>query len=423
MSNFLAIATVTATLSQLLRDAVQRDVPGADVTTLSPHAPDEATPTAKVNVFLYQVTPHGAWRNADVPTRTAEGRLVQRPQAALALHYLLTFHGNETQLEPQRLLGSVVRTLHARPQLSRRTMQQVIAQAPFSTFLAASNLAEAVEAVKFSPVVLSLEEMTKLWSVFCQTPYKLSVAYEGTVVLLDSDETPAPTLPVQTRQIAVVPLALPVITQVTALAGPDHPIVLGDTLVLHGQRLQGALTHVLLSGQEVTPTEVSATEIRLPLTTPPLATNALQAGVQSVQVVQQLPLGTPPTPHRGVESNVAAFVLHPTLGSVTASAVQGTGTAPRSADITLQVTPALGSGQRVTLLLYEQASPTPAAYRFVAAPRATPTATLTVPVQGVRAATYLVRVQVDGAESPLSVDTNPASPTFQHYSAPRVTIL
>lgn len=422
MSNFLAIATVTATLSQLLRDAVQRDVPGADVTMLSPHTPNDATPTVRVNLFLYQVTPHGAWRNADVPTRSAEGRLLQRPQAALALHYLLTFYGNEAQLEPQRLLGSVVRTLHARPQLSRQKIQQVIAQAPFNTFLATSNLADAVEVVKFAPTVLSLEEMTKLWAVFSQTPYSLSVAYEGSVVLIDSDETPAPTLPVQQRQVYVAPLAQPVIMQVKALAGPDYPLVVGETLVLHGQRLQGALTRVLLSGQEVTPAQVSDTQLRLPLTVPPLAANALQAGVQSVQVVHQLPLGMPPTPHRGVESNVAAFVLHPTLSSVTASAVHGTGTAPRSADITLQVAPALGSAQRVSLSLYEQASPTPAAYRFVAAPRATATTTLTVPVQGVRTATYLVRVQVDGAESPLSVDTNPASPTFQQYIGPRVTI-
>jgi hypothetical protein len=35
---------------------------------------------------------------------------------------------------------------------------------------------------------------------------------------------------------------------------------------------------------------------------------------------------------------------------------------------------------------------------------------------------FLLRVQVDGAESPLEVDTNPASPTFNQYTGPKVTI-
>ena len=72
-------------------------------------------PTTGVNVFLYQVTPNAAWRNADLPTRRANGDLIQRPQAALDLHYLLTFYGDESLLQPQRVLGSVVRTLHCGP--------------------------------------------------------------------------------------------------------------------------------------------------------------------------------------------------------------------------------------------------------------------------------------------------------------------
>ena len=39
MSNFLAIATVTATLSRLLQAAVGADVPGATVTTIRPDDP------------------------------------------------------------------------------------------------------------------------------------------------------------------------------------------------------------------------------------------------------------------------------------------------------------------------------------------------------------------------------------------------
>ena len=35
---------------------------------------------------------------------------------------------------------------------------------------------------------------------------------------------------------------------------------------------------------------------------------------------------------------------------------------------------------------------------------------------------FLLRLRVDGAESPLDVDTDPASPTFNQYTGPEVTI-
>jgi len=81
MSNHLAIATVTATLSRTLAAAVGTDVSAANVTTLRP---DDA-PERGVNVYLYQVTPDAAWRNADLPTRRDDGRLAQRPRVALDL--------------------------------------------------------------------------------------------------------------------------------------------------------------------------------------------------------------------------------------------------------------------------------------------------------------------------------------------------
>ena len=109
MSNHLAIATVTATLSQIIGTAVSAVVPGADVTTLRPDAPQDNNRHTRVNLFLYQVTPNSAWRNADLPSRRPDGTLSQRPQAALDLYYLITFYGDENQLEPQRLLGSVFR--------------------------------------------------------------------------------------------------------------------------------------------------------------------------------------------------------------------------------------------------------------------------------------------------------------------------
>ncbi len=202
MSNYLAIATVTAAISRTLQAAVGADVPGAVVTTVRPDGPGSGVPDTGVNIFLYQVTPNAHWRNNDLPTRRPDGTLVQRPQVALDLHYLLSFYGNEVNLEPQRLLGSTIRTLHAKPVLTRQDIQNTVNAIGF---LSDSNLAEEVELVKFVPLSLNLEELSKLWSVFFQTTYVLSVAYQASVVLISADQRPTVAQPVREPVIQVQP--------------------------------------------------------------------------------------------------------------------------------------------------------------------------------------------------------------------------
>ena len=106
--------------------------------------------------------------------------------------------------------------------------------------------------------------------------------------------------------------------------------------------------------------------------------------------------------------------------------MQGTGGAPRSASVSLTVRPAVGSQQRVALLLNELTAGapdrTPAAFSFLLPPREADATSLTVPVSGLRPGTYLVRLQVDGAESVPEVDEDPASPTFELVIGPRVVI-
>lgn len=194
MSNFLAVATVTFTLSQLIQCTITNDVSCAGVTMARP---DNGTglPATGVNIFLYQVMPNATWRNEDLPSRRAGGELVQRPRTAIDLHYLFSFYGDETQLEPQRLLGSVIRTLHSQPVLTRKKVYEAVTCGPAS--LNTSNLYDDIETVKFTPLPLSLEELSKLWSCFFQTKYVLSVAYIGSPVLIESDEAPQTALPVR----------------------------------------------------------------------------------------------------------------------------------------------------------------------------------------------------------------------------------
>ena len=217
------------------------------------------------NLYLYQVTPNVAWRNADLPTRNSDGQLVQRPRAAFDLHYLLTFYGNEAQLEPQRLVGSVVRILHAQPLLTRQMIRSTITAATFD-YLADSDLADEIEMVKFTPLPLSLEELSKLWSVFFQTPYTLSLAYEGMVIFIEAAQLTRQALPVRERNVYVRAFRQPVIERVESQAGEGQPVVAGSTLVIGGKRLRGDVTRVRVGGIEVTPAPrpISETEIACP---------------------------------------------------------------------------------------------------------------------------------------------------------------
>jgi hypothetical protein len=215
--NFLAVAAVTASLSHLLQSAVGVDVPGATVTTVRPDGATAAAHPPVVNLFLYAVAPNPALRNGDAPTRRIDGTLLQKPTAALDLHYLLTFYGDEAQLQPQQLLGSAVRTLHARPVLTRDMIQAAITDPTFVANVGRSDLASQVERVKVTPVDLSLEGLSKLWSVFFQTPYALSAAYNASAVLIESeDQPPAPHAAVRQPAITVAPLTRPTISGVDA---------------------------------------------------------------------------------------------------------------------------------------------------------------------------------------------------------------
>jgi Pvc16 N-terminal domain len=305
MSNSLAVATVTTALAAIVRSAAQTIVPGADVLTERPDANPPAQP--RVRLFLYQVTPNGSLRNHDLPTRSAEGNLVTRPVAALDLHYLLAFYGNENELEPQRMLGAVARDLHSKPALMRQMINDAVAS---QAFLNGSNLADAVEQVKFTPLSLTLDELSKIWSVFFQTPYALSVAYQATAVLIDSEESAPASQPVLTRgqddrgaDVLLGPF--PILESIhigeggnedERLRQPSYPAVrLGAIMTLRGRNLGGdkvslSFAHPRLSTLKVidvpdanrTATQMTVA-IQLNAATPP----EWVAGIYSLTVVIQ----------------------------------------------------------------------------------------------------------------------------------------
>jgi len=427
MSNSLSVATVTACLRNLLQNAFDSNpedkVQNATVTTITPS--ETRPPGPGANIFLFQVTPNAAFRNTDLPTRSSASDLVGRPRAALDLHYILTFYGDENQLEPQRLLGIAVRTLHVQPVLSPALIEQTIASfsvPPLSfAFLTAANLADAIELVRVTPSAMSADDLARLWSVFAfQTRFSLSLVYQLSVVLIDAAATVAAALPVQIANVFVDVFAPMVIDTVLADPDPTAPIFAGSAVAVRGRGF-GVAPHVLVDGVEVTPLgSVSPTVITLTLPA------TLPAGTHGLQVTLTRDMGTPAVPHVGQQSNLLPFVVRPQVTSVTAENVTTTtvdGQTRLAGDLVVGASPNIGRQQRVAVLLNQflPSAGDPAgsfAFTVDSRPDTDPpdAPTVTVPFTGLPPGTYLVRLQVDGAGSVLGRDAS------GRFTTPQVTL-
>ncbi|MBM4288192.1 MAG: DUF4255 domain-containing protein [Deltaproteobacteria bacterium] len=414
MSNYLAIATTTAGLVKIIDASIKRHVAGSEAVPLKPSVPVGTLPNPGVTVFLYQVMPNAAYRNTDLPTRSADGDVLRRPRVALDLHYLLSFHGEESNLIPQRLLGSTVSALHSQPLLSRALIHQIIqdrlALDP-TDFLATSDLEYEVELVKFTPLSLSLEELSKLWSVFFQTAYSLSMAYLATVVLIESDLVTRPPLPVLSRHLLVLPFRQPLIEAVEPqMVNP------GARITIKGQNLKSDNLRLVFNGtQPATPVDIKDREITVDVPAD------LRSGVNTVKIVHDVFFGTP-EPHRGFESNAGVFIVRPviTTNAIVQASTVVNGTTYQTGYMTVNFTAPVARRQRVVLLLNEYNPPTTVqarSYSFAAPvgngitdPAIPETSVINIPFQNVVNGTYLVRVRVDEAESELQVD--PATGIF-----------
>jgi hypothetical protein len=449
MSNHLAIATVTATLQRVLQQAVQLSVDGARVTTIRPEGTN-GVPETGVNLFLYHIKRNAAWNNADTPGRQRRAEIVKRNQIAIDLYYVLSFYGNEAELEPQRLLGTTLQTLEDQNILTPNLIRDTVSD-PSCSYLLHSDLAEQIEMLCTEFVPISTDELSKIWSVFLQTPYVLSIIYKVMVVLIEGEEPGRRALPVRDRRLGFLPFGQqPAIERVTAATGPYTPILRQSILRIQGTMLAAPQVRVRLCGTEIIPSQVSDTEILVSLSA--LDATHLRAGVQGLQVIHPgtyavrstgQPMRSEPYAEstvgsssatglitnqldsiifRGSESNVAPFVLRPTIQAIQVHDLQGQDDDLRSAEIWVRSDVMVRPGQRTLLLLNERTVNNPAAYFFVRQHILEDAHDLKFKIQAIKPGEYLARLQIDGAESLLQVDMNPNNPTFEQYTQPTLQI-
>jgi Pvc16 N-terminal domain len=400
MSNYLAIATVTKALAQILDTAVKSAVASSGAVT---QRPPSGSKTACVDVFLYQVTPNAAMRNCDLPTRNAQGQVISRPTSALDLHYLFSFYGDDSKFEPQRMLGAAVSSLLAEPGLTRDRILAV-SKDDNGDNMNESNLANALEQVKFTEQPLTLDELSRIWSIFYQVPYVLSVAYKATVVTIESEEPVLDTLPVLQRgpNDSGVETQLGPFPQLVSwhvgegdddtarLRLPSYPSArLGTVLTLNGQNLGGDSVVVRLVNEHLQsnvpdlpvtliPNRPGAMKVSIPNAT--ADASKWVAGIYSVSVV---------ITNGGVarSTNSLPLPFAPQISAIAVGARDGDG----NVVVTVTPAPAVSLDQAALLSLPDS--------DIAASPRALDTDPLQFTVVNPAAGQAVVRLRVDGVDS------------------------
>ncbi|MCF3101831.1 DUF4255 domain-containing protein [Streptomyces roseoverticillatus] len=378
-----AVAAVTHALTVVLQSAISK-INGATVTTSPPDEVAADRPTAALNVFLYRTAIDGHWRNLD-PPGTGPGE-TGRPALPLVLHYLLTpyANGDTRDAVAHRILGAAMAALHDHCELRPSDP-------------ATGGLHGQPEPVRVTPVNLSVDDISKLWSAF-QSQYRMSMAYEARIVLLDSALPPRTPLPVLRRgetgrgaeAVADTRAPEPVLSAVTPRVARA-----GATLVFQGSGFDAGepavhLTHPLFGGIVLPTQAVNDSEVHATLRGPGIAAGAWSAAVVLTTddgprlVTGPVPLAVAPSP-----GGLPQSVRRDRKGRVR---------------LTVSCAPPVLSGQRVQLLVGDM----PVAADAFSGEREESLQFGFVPP---RTGRFVVRLRVDGIDSPVA-DPTAETPEF-----------
>ncbi|MCP3804200.1 DUF4255 domain-containing protein [Allokutzneria sp. A3M-2-11 16] len=392
MSNHLAIRAVT----ELLLGRIQTVV-GELGARASAFSPDKAAAeaTTLVNLFLYQTTVDGHWRNEPFPgARTRAGER-PRPPLPLVLRYLVTpFINQGDDLPAHELLGAAMRELHDYPEFSGEDLAGGNVK---------SDVAKEVESVKISPISISTDEISKLWSAF-QTQYRITVGYEVRIVLIESRRGVPAAPPVlrrgkDDRGPVVEGSAAPPFPLLTAADLADNDVLAGEPFVLRGLNLTAGpaklrLTHpvvpkaVELTGNQIA---VTATEVRAVFPNDP----DLGGGLWSAAVHLDTPEGERVT--NSVPLPVGAGITAGVPSEVSRD-IQGVATIQVSTKLSVH------PGQRAFLLV--------GPYTVTAEPITDATRSLVFRMANAKPGSYLTRLRVDGVDSRIIIRRPDVPPVF-----------
>ncbi len=405
MSNSLAFAATTATLRNLLQTQIpllDTDLSDLEVTTQPLDLARKNVTKSQLNLFLYQTVINGGWRNLATPGQVRPGEAAA-PPLPLNLHYLITAYGRGDVGDgvDHRVLGTAMSVLHDNPVLDRSAIAAALAK---------NDLGAQFESLRVTMLPFSVDELSKLWMIF-QSQYRISAAYEVTVVLIDSLAPIRSPLPVLQRGqgdrgVTTFAGSLPSLTGI-GLPRSQPAARLGEDITVQGTQLTTQNAAVRFTTQRraapvelvPTPADNGRLAVHIPNKAEDITVLTNWAPGQYAAGLVLRPPGLPELP-----SNEVAFALAPQVTVTPNNAPAG------AVNLTLTCEPRIAEGQRILLLFGDrQVGPS-----TVTTPADTtkPT-TLTFVVPNVVAATYVVRLRVDGVDSiPVSYSGTPPTPSF-----------
>jgi hypothetical protein len=423
MSNFRSIAVVTATLERLLQSAANQAVQQADVRVGPPSAKLGEDGKAVINLCLFRVLPSPASRNDFLPLRDGAGTPRQAARLALDLHYVVSFYGDASRFEPERLMGAAALALEHSPGLSQTAIESAIADPLNQTALSGSDLPDTGPAIRIEPESHTLEDLSKLWSVFYQVPYALSAFYVARRVEIETQDDPGSAVPVMRPDIYVAPSRRLRIRLAGPAIGISGPVEWGGMLHIAGSgiaRIGNSLKvndAVIALGDDA----FAGQQIVLPVDDALFAGGAAKAGNHVISILAPLASDQQPA-HLREQSNAVGITIRPiiTLGANPANISSGNA-ALRSGTVAVSIEPPLQEGQSARLFLNAAGSPASAAIT-AEAPAAFPADTLTFAFAGLPRDSYLLRVEVDEVSSLVETGNDPQQPEYGQIIGPMVDL-
>jgi hypothetical protein len=386
MTDYRGVAVATQALSHIAYRAIHAVIDEAEVTVNRPEEqPAASRDTPRLNIYLIQVGVEGTMRNSDLPTRDANGRLMTVPDVPLTLRYLLSYFGPfETA---HVMLGAIEVAFHESPVLEPAAIVESVAN---HRHLKGSGLDQQRPPVRIIPSTISLEELSRFWSGFFQVPYTLSTVHELSPVILSSQGTPSPALPVRhtgTSAGGMPPQLdpLPTVTYADDLAVP----VSGPGVA------PGQLVGIDDTWVPIDATSEGTLSFEMPQGTPP--------GSHTVRLGSDSSTGAAPAPLPG--TNTQTLQVRPQVTDVTFDRASRTVTVSLGNDVV--------PGQRVELSLMGTGDQARAFSVGTTITTRTNEVEFTVPAT--RRGKYLAILTVDGVPSELGDDGS-------HYSEPAVAL-
>jgi len=176
MGDYTAISDVGETMISLLQEQMKDLI--SDKNTIVLISPGEvgASDAVRLSLFLYQVDENPYLKNRPVDAMATE---LPYPALPLDLAYMVTAYPSpgiqdrtERSKEEHQVLGRAIQVFHDNAVV-------------YGTMLK-GNLASTAEELHITMTHLSMDDMTKIWTTFQDKPFRPSICYLVTPVMIDS---------------------------------------------------------------------------------------------------------------------------------------------------------------------------------------------------------------------------------------------